>query len=97
MKLGLVGKALTTRAKKPLIAGYRPESDVTGSLPERQATYYQGLVGVLCWICEVGQIDIIVEVSLMSQMLLAPRQGHLEQVLHIFAYYVLWSIIIDHG
>jgi hypothetical protein len=45
-ELALVGKALTTRAKTPLIAGYRPESDVTGLLPERQATYYQGLIGV---------------------------------------------------
>jgi hypothetical protein len=41
---------------------------------------------VLRWICELGRIDILVDVSKLSRFLAAPREGHLEQVLHVFAY-----------
>jgi hypothetical protein len=58
----------------------------TGSRYDRMANYYQGLVGVLRWMCELGCIDIQVEVSLLSRFLAAPREGHLNQVSHIFAY-----------
>ena len=77
---------LPTRASTPMSAGYRPEVDGSRLLNERQANYYQGLIGVLRWICELGRIDILVDVAMMSRFLAAPREGHLEQVLHIFAY-----------
>ena len=35
---------------------------------------------------ELGTVDICLEVSLLSSQLALPRVGHLEQVLHIFAY-----------
>ena len=35
---------------------------------------------------ELGRIDICLEVSMMSSHLALPREGHLEQVLHIFGY-----------
>jgi hypothetical protein len=35
---------------------------------------------------EIGRIDIMMPVSLLSRFLANPREGHLEQVLHIFAY-----------
>ena len=35
---------------------------------------------------ELGCIDILTEVSLMSRYLAQPRIGHLQQVLHIFAF-----------
>ena len=35
---------------------------------------------------ELGRIDMITEVSLLSYFLASPRRGHLEAVLHIFAY-----------
>ena len=34
----------------------------------------------------MGRIDICCEVSMMSSCLAMPREGHLQQVLHIFAY-----------
>jgi hypothetical protein len=48
-------------------------------------TYYQGLVGVLWWIFDLRRIDIMVAVSLSSN-LMASSEGHLEQFFHIFAY-----------
>ena len=85
-ELALAGKALATKAATPISVGYRPETDTTNLLGDKQASYYQGLIGILRWMCELGRIDIIVETSLMSRFLAAPREGHLEQVYHIFAY-----------
>jgi hypothetical protein len=85
-ELEKVGDRLSTRASTPMSAGYRPEVDATPLLDATRANYYQGLIGVLRWICELGRIDILVDVSMMSRFLAAPRRGHLEQVFHIFAY-----------
>jgi hypothetical protein len=41
---------------------------------------------VLRWMCELGRIDILVNVAMMSRFLAEPRRGHLEQVFHIFGY-----------
>jgi hypothetical protein len=35
---------------------------------------------------ELGRVDIDVEVSMMSSHLALPREGHLKEVYHIFAY-----------
>ena len=52
----------------------------------QHAYYYQSLNGILQWIVELGRIDILVPVAHMSQYLKLLCKGHLEQVLHIFAY-----------
>ena len=36
--------------------------------------------------CELGRVDILTPVTLLSHFLASPRAGHLEQVFHIFAY-----------
>jgi hypothetical protein len=59
---------------------------VTPVLSDADASYYQGLIGVLRWICELGRIDILTEVAMLSSHNALPRQGHLEAVLDIFAY-----------
>ncbi len=77
---------LLPNAKTPLASGYRPELDTSPELGRKQLNYYQGLIGVLRWICEIGRIDILMPVSLLSRYLVSTRQGHLEKVFHIFAY-----------
>ena len=37
-------------------------------------------------VIELGRLDIHVHVSMLSTFLAAPHQGHLNEVLHIFAY-----------
>jgi hypothetical protein len=66
--------------------GYRPELDTTPELDARRANYFQGLIGIMRWMCELGRIDILVPVAMLSRFLAAPREGHLEQCFHIFAY-----------
>ena len=77
---------LPKNATTPVVAGYRPEIDPTPELDQRKQNYYQGLIGVLRWICELGRLDILMPVSLFSRYLAQAREGHLNQVFHIFAY-----------
>jgi hypothetical protein len=41
------------------------------------------------WCVELGSIDIITEGSMLSTHLCLPREGHLEDVFHVFAYLML--------
>ena len=81
-----VGLTLKNNAKTPFRTDYRPELDWTPKLDDRRVTYFQGLIGILRWICELGRLDILVAVSMLSRYLACPRRGHLDQALHIFAY-----------
>jgi len=77
---------LPRKADTPMTTNYAPELDTTPVLQPAAAAYYQSLIGILRWIVELGRVDICLECSLMSSWLAQPREGHLEQVFHIFAY-----------
>jgi hypothetical protein len=79
-------RILRSKAYRPMKSGYRPEIDVTPLLTDDMASYYQGLIGILQWVCEIGRIDILTEVSMLSSHNAMPREGHLDAVLDIFAY-----------
>ena len=81
------GRSLpAARVRTPIRSGYKPELDETPELAAEGHSYYQELIGILRWAVELGRLDILLEVSLMSTYLAAPREGHLEQVFHIFGY-----------
>jgi hypothetical protein len=80
------GRTLPTKCLAPLSPGYRPDTDVTAELKAEGVQFYQELIGVLRWACELGRLDILLETSLMSGHLALPREGHLEQLLHMFGY-----------
>jgi hypothetical protein len=80
------GKSFPKRVKSPWTSNYRPETDTSPELSPLQAAYYQSLIGVLRWITELGRADITMETSAMASMMAMPRQGHLEQLFHMFAY-----------
>ena len=77
---------IPSKAETPLMMSYRPELDVSSEMMPRDSAYYQSLIGILWWIVELGRIDICLEVLMMSSHLVMPRKGHIDQVLHIFAY-----------
>ena len=54
LELKKVGRQLVKKASTPLASGYRPELDTSPELDSTRQTYYQGLIGVLRWICELG-------------------------------------------
>jgi len=80
------GEVLQVKAPTPLSSGYRPELDVSPELGDADASYYHSLIGMLRWLVELGRADINTEVSMMSSHLALPREGHLKEVLHIFAH-----------
>jgi hypothetical protein len=50
------------------------------------ANYFQSQIGILRWCVELGRLDIITEVSMLSTFLCMPREGYLDDVYHLFAY-----------
>ena len=72
--------------KAPLKTDYRPELGMPPELNVIDAAYYQSLIGILRWMAELGRVDMTTEVSVMSSCLALPREGHLEQLFHIFSY-----------
>lgn len=65
-ELNEINQTLKNKVSTPISDGYRPEIDATPELDARCANYYQGLIGVLRWIVELGRIDIITPVALLS-------------------------------
>ena len=76
---------LPRKAETPMQTTYRPELDVSPELKDVDAAYYMSLIGILRWMVELGRVDICLECSVMSSHLALPREGHLEQLFHIFA------------
>ena len=73
-------------AERPMSKSYRPELDTTPELNPQLASRYQQLIGILRWAVELGRVDIMLEVALLSSFLANPREGHLDAVYNIFAY-----------
>jgi hypothetical protein len=79
-------KLPTSHTSMPMNITYSPEMDVMEELNEDDMTYFQELIGVLQWATEIGRVDTLLEVSLLSQYQANPREGHLEQDLYFFAF-----------
>ena len=80
------GRKLKRKANAPFIPGYRPELDLSPELDSTGHQYYQSLIGVLQWMVEIGRIDMITEVNMMASHVAMPREGHLDNIFHMFAY-----------
>ena len=86
------GRELKTgkrECKGPLPHGYKPELDTSEECSAEHVSRYQQLIGILRWATELGRVDIMIEVALMSQYQMNPRVGHLEALYLIFHY--LWK------
>ena len=76
---------MKSRAYNVLPSGYKPEMD--GSYYDScEANRYQELVGALCWVVEIIQIDICFEASILLSFYTEPRVVHIESILHIITY-----------
>ena len=80
------GLRLPTKCYTPLASDYRPELETSAELKSDGVQVYQELIGVLRWAVELGRVDILLEVSLMSTYMAMPREGHLNQLYRIFGY-----------
>jgi hypothetical protein len=59
---------------------------VSPLLTEKYATLYASYIGILQWAVELTRVDLTQSVALMSRYRSAPREGHMDAVLHIFGY-----------
>ena len=84
--LAKTDQRLLTKCGTLLKSGYRPKLDMSPELKQHGLQRYQELIGMLHWAVELGRVDILLEMALMSTHLALPRQGHLEQLYHIFGY-----------
>ena len=57
---------LPTKCLSPFTSGYHPAEDTSPELNAEGLNYYQELIGVLRWGIELGRVDILLEVSLLS-------------------------------
>jgi len=73
-ELADVHKKLHSKVTTPMTQSYRVELDTTPELDAKRANYYQDLIGVLGWMCELGQLDILVNVAMLSRYLATPRE-----------------------
>jgi hypothetical protein len=51
----------------PIPTKYVPELDATPHCDEGHASWYRQIIGILQWAIELGRVDILTEVSLLSQ------------------------------
>ena len=63
--LAFSGKRLQTKFKTPMVTKYAPEMDATADLKADGIQYFQELIGVLRWACEIGRVYILIETSLL--------------------------------
>ena len=80
------GLQLPSKCYTPISNEYRPDMDVSGELKASGVQYYQEMIGVLHWDVYIGCVNILLELSLLSQHLVMPHEGHLEQIMNIFGY-----------
>jgi hypothetical protein len=79
------GRKLPKKAPTPMSSTYKPEADVSPELSQEMAYYYSYQVGGLSWNIEMWRLDITTEVSMLTAHM-APSEGHLNSVFHVFAY-----------
>ena len=65
---------------------YRTELDVSQVLNPKEAQDCQQFVGIARWIIEIGRVDILYEVLLLSIHLDMPQKVHMEALMVIFFY-----------
>ena len=70
----------------PFKMGYDPELDTSPELDPDAASCYLTITGILRLMIELGRIDIITKVSLLSSHAALSREGHLEAAVHIMAH-----------
>jgi len=65
---------------------WRWQIDISTELDKNGVHEYQQHIGVLRWVIELSRIDIMTEVSCLSQHLCATQVNHLELVYKIYHY-----------
>ena len=66
--------------------GYDPVLDTSPELDPDALSSYLTIICIFRWMIELGRIDIITEMSLLSYHVALPREGHLEAAVYVIAH-----------
>ena len=80
------GWVFPTRIRTPMLSSFIPELDDSEELDPGDLQFFQEMIGMLRWATELGRVDILIEVSLLSQYQASARKGHMIEALRIFAF-----------
>jgi hypothetical protein len=80
---------LLKKAYGTFSGGYKSELDDIPELDPIRVNFYQSQIRILQRCVELGNIDIIIELSMLSTYLCLTRESHLEAVFHVFVYLAL--------
>ena len=75
-----------SKALTQIQTSYRPDINTMSELNAVDSSYYQSLIGILRWMVEIGRVYVCLGVSMLSSHIAFPREGHLQQLFHMFAY-----------
>ncbi len=73
-------------APNPFPTKYELGIDISPELDPDLASYFQSLIGIMCWMVKLGCIDIATKVSLLTLHLALSHEGHMDTSLQIMAY-----------
>ena len=82
------GNKLQAHAPELLFSGYHLDIDIINELREDKVAYYHLIIGVLCWIVELGRANICCKDPMNNFHLTLLRCGNLAKVLHIFVHLI---------
>ncbi len=68
-------KMLKSKHEGPMPINYEAELDLTPHCDEEHAWRYRQIIGILRWAIELGRMDILTEVSILSQYQADPSEG----------------------
>ena len=84
--------------KGPLPTTYKPELDTMRELNPKKVQRYQQIIGILRCAIKLGRVNILHEVSIMSQYQANPREGYLEAlylIVHFLSNNPMKCIVFD--
>ena len=70
----------------PVATTYHPSEVVTKEINSEGLQVYQDLIGILRWAVNIGRVDILLELSLLSSQLALLCVGHLQAIYRVFGY-----------
>ncbi len=65
-------------APNPFPTKYELGIDISPELDPDLASYFQSLIGIMCWMVKLGCIDIATKVSLLTLHLALSHEGHMD-------------------
>ena len=77
---------LPNKPVTPMDQSYHSELYTRDETDQDGITTFQQITRILHWAIEIGRVDILFEVYDLSRYQVAPREGHIEQIYHIFGF-----------